>query len=260
MEYCVQSKENLLPGGRLDQPIIEVTTMTNAGSVKKNRNRNYEPQKDMQSHEEPNAKKLELVHLPKRYKPEELATSRMQRNLQVASFESRDTIQSPLHTERRTDWRVSILKEIFRTFISVTRGWLPASTALRTSSPQTVGCNSPEKEEEPTLLALSLTVKEPPLPRLCPEWMWGCTKEKEWGPWKRRGPTKGNAISQPQDHHYPRIRAPVAPHLPWSDSQPPTATGQKRRLTSHLLTAKWSFQAVVDQRYPVPRAINTSHD
>ena len=70
----------------------------------------------MRSHGDPKAEKLKLVHLPERYKPEEPATSRMHWNLQVASFNSRDTIQSPLRTERTTDWRISILKEVFRTF------------------------------------------------------------------------------------------------------------------------------------------------
>ena len=56
LENYIQSKENLLSGEGLDQPVVEISTKSNAGTVKKSRNRSHDPCENLRSRGEATAK------------------------------------------------------------------------------------------------------------------------------------------------------------------------------------------------------------
>ena len=83
MKNRIQCRHDLRTRCRLDQPIVQVATDADTGTMEESQDRSHDPGKNLRSHGETKAQSLELVHLAKSYESEILPAVRMNQNLQV---------------------------------------------------------------------------------------------------------------------------------------------------------------------------------
>ena len=76
-------KENLLLGGRLNEPVAQIRPKLNPRLWRKTPNRRYDPLEDLRSRGETQAKSQELEIFAKRHEPKKVSGIRMHRKKQI---------------------------------------------------------------------------------------------------------------------------------------------------------------------------------
>ena len=88
LESCItrgtsSEKEKLLPGGRLNEPVVQIRPKPNPRLWRKTPNRSHDPLKDLRSRGETQAKSQELENFAKRHEPKKVSEIRMHRKKQI---------------------------------------------------------------------------------------------------------------------------------------------------------------------------------